>query len=887
MSITTTPRVLSAAPQTRRPFSVSIVRNTQPGGKLCKTLRYNQSTGEVVGEPAAFLAEGRARVATFDGVGAFMAFRATLTTDTALMMGVPCYDDARIVTQDALAGIPADRRRRERIIARDRAHVSWPEGPAFSMLDFDGPDRFPADIRARTPTTPEGWRQLLIELLPSLDGVQMGWAASSSSCLYVGDREVHGVLGQRFYVGMASGQDIPQFKDALHDALAKHELVWYEVSKSGALLLRTPFDFAVYQPERLDFAAGPECTPPLEWRPVEYKLWNDTTGTLLATADLPVSTEADRRRIQAALVDLRRAKLDEARAVRRKWMEETGRRIADSMKVSPAQAEEVAEAAVERGVLLSDFVLTDSDGQAVPVGELLANSAKHNGRRFRDPLEPDYRNDPRIAVFLVGDDGEPRIYSHAHGGRSWRCRRAIPVIRTGLTDKTVDQIARELERDDCGMFRNGDSLVWISEGDAKMRTLTPEGLGLRLQRAFQFLKLTKSDGWVRANVPPRDVMALQSEAPILPVRPLDAVVRGPFARADGSIVDTPGYDPASRVLYVAASPHPPKVRRNLTLDEAKEAFWTLWYPFQGFPLKTNLDHGVLLSAILTAVVRASIPIAPGYCYTAPAAGTGKSLLASTVGALQTGAPVAVSPLPEREEERHKHIFACLRQGAESLIYDNAKRGSVLDSPVLANLITSPLIEERVLGVSNIECRPNRLMIALTGNNLTLRGDLCRRILPVTLDAGVEHPWQRKFGFHPVNYVLAHWYELRIAALELIEGWRTHGAPPAPGVTSFTEWDNVVRSVVHWVDKELKVGLEFGDPAEAMQASYAEDPESEILGNLLEAWFAVFQDREVQLKDIEDAVNPTLNDNLPLDQVTPPLQGRSSHWPKRATPRLAA
>jgi hypothetical protein len=845
--------ITGCLPARTRPFSVSVVKNTKPGGRLRKVFRYDESTNEVVAETDAYLSEGRVTEITFDSIREFMASRANLEGDAALMMGKPHYPEARIVTQEALARISPEQRQREQIIARDRAHVSWPDGPALVMLDLDHPDQFPADVRALTPTTPEEWRELLTECVPGFADVQTAWAPSSSSYVYLGDRELHGLRGQRFYFVIDSGQEIPRFKEVLHDALVLRGLLWYEVSKSGSLLKRLPFDIAVFQPERLDFAAGPECVPPLEWRPTDPKIWNDG-GAYLTSSDLPTTTEEDRRRIQAKLRDARRAKLDEARVRRTKWKEETGRNIALHTKVDPAQAEEVAEAALNRGVLLPEFLLIDSDEVTVSVSKLLDDPANYHGRRFHDPLEPHYRNDSRIAVFLVGEKGELRIYSHAHGGQWWRCKRSVPVVWVGLIDRTVDQISEALERDDCGLYLNGDALVWVNEADARLQTLDTEGLGLRLQRRFKVLGRDRQGHVGRKNLTPRDLKALLSEAPVLPVRRLNAVVRGPFGLADGSIVDTPGYDPASEVFYVADSPYPPRARQQLNLTEAKDALKRLWFPVHLFPLKTDVDRGVLLAAMFSAVIRPSISIAPGYYFTAHSAGTGKTLLAHVIGALQTGYPVAASPLPRDEEERRKHLFASLRHGAQYLLYDNAQRGSQLDSAVLANLVTSPEIEARVLGVSNVERRPNRLTVVLTGNNLILHGDLNRRILPVTLDAGVEHPWQREFPFHPANYVLANWLALRIAALELIQAWRTNGAPPAPGATGFPEWDAIVRSVVVWASKTLDVGVGFADPIEALRAAYTEDPETDLLGNLLRAWVEVFGEREVQLKDVENVVN---------------------------------
>lgn len=283
-----------------------------------------------------------------------------------------------------------------------------------------------------------------------------------------------------------------------------------------------------------------------------------------------------------------------------------------------------------------------------------------------------------------------------------------------------------------------------------------------------------------------------------------------------------------------------------------------------FPFKTAVDRGVALVALLTAVLRASLPTAPGYCITASAAGTGKTLLARTIGALQTGNSVALSPFPGDEEERRKHIFAALRQGQSYMLFDNADRGTALDSSVLANLITSPKMDDRVLKESRSEERINRMTVALTGNNLTLVGDLNRRILTIRLDAATERPWEREFPFLPTNHVLANWLELRIAALEVLQAWKLGGEPRAAGLAGFDEWDATARSATVWAGKRLDLGVEIADPIEAIRTSYTDDPETDALRMLLASCHEVFAERDFQLKDIEDLLGNASSLGFPAD-----------------------
>ena len=878
-------RILKSTERPRLPFTVSVVKNTALDGKLCKVYRYDATAEALECETNAYLVTGSVNEESFESIGDFMLRRQNLESSEALMLGRPIYSPATVRTQKVLRDMDPDTRREQKMIARDREHVSWSDGPSLGMLDFDSPGEIPAELEDRVPVAPEGLRKLILDCIPGLQGVPMAWAPSSSSQIFCGDQELHGLRGQRFYFVLQSGAATEQFKIALRNALALKGLVWYQVSKSGSLLERYPFDLMVYQPERLDFAAGAECQAPLEWRPDPCRIW-DEEGAYLTEADLPTFSEADLRRIESIRRDRRRAKASAARETKERWTEETGRRIAlHHPELDHAQAANVARQAVDRGVLLPEFILTGEEGKSIRVGALLADPQAHDQRRFHDPLEPGYRNDPRIAVFLVDEAGRCRIFSHAHGGQAWRCEVKLIPVRLGLIDESVDQIKGALEQDTCNLYRHGDTLVHVDPVAAEIQTIDADGLALRLQRTFDVVGRGKSGLWIPKNIPTRDLNALMSEMASLPIPKLAVVSKGPFARSDGSAVDVPGYDVATEVLYLSSSESPPRVRQTIGIAQAEEALLALMEPFSAFPFKSDLDRGVFLAALLSSVTRLSLPIAPAYLITAPTAGSGKTTLAEAIGALQTGSRIAAAMLPEHEEEIRKQVFAALREGSTFLLYDNIERGSHLKSPAIATLLTGPFVGQRILGYSTNEQRPNRLTMVFTGNNIATEGDLIRRILPIHLDPEVEHPERRTFAFDPVSRILADNLRLRIAALEVIGGWREDGAKAPEGTIGMTEWNHVIRGTVLWAACHLDVGIGFEDPAKATLASYSEDPESQVLGDVLEAWDAVFDDREIHLKEIDDVLDAAEADEL--DSRTPAQEDHHARCKALADARRAA
>jgi hypothetical protein len=96
----------------------------------------------------------------------------------------------------------------------------------------------------------------------------------------------------------------------------------------------------------------------------------------------------------------------------------------------------------------------------------------------------------------------------------------------------------------------------------------------------------------------------------------------------------------------------------------------------------------------------------------------------------------------------------------------------------------------------------------TGNNVTLKGDILRRIVGSRLESTVDRPEERD-GFKIPNlleYVRAHRGALAVAALTILRAYIVAGRPvptyedgskPPPMGAPFDTWANLVRHAVHW------------------------------------------------------------------------------------------
>src|SRR5205085_7233937 len=127
--------------------------------------------------------------------------------------------------------------------------------------------------------TGEDLRKHLYAAMPELRDAAQLWWPSASSCIYneATSTEVSGIRGQRLYVLISDARDVPKVGDLLASRLWLIGRGRCDVSTSGSLLERTLVDGAVFQPERLDFAAGARCEAPLIQRrgmPMRYGTHN-------------------------------------------------------------------------------------------------------------------------------------------------------------------------------------------------------------------------------------------------------------------------------------------------------------------------------------------------------------------------------------------------------------------------------------------------------------------------------------------------------------------------------------------------------------------------------------------------------------------------------------
>jgi hypothetical protein len=833
------------------------------------TKRFDLKDGDLCKTSIAQMTEGTGYLVKVADLFAFADLLESLPPSTALTYGIaPGHSAARVVSQAKEK--PGERQ----TITRTRRHFQFAPRPGIWMLDCDPPKLVRSGSETAHPNPPNPPPReprdliaLLRSVAPCLAGAPTLWRASASSGICTADgKPLTGLTGQRVYIPVADASLIPNAGAALVNLLwaAGHGRI--EVSAAGQALQRTTVDASIWQPERLDFAAAPVFGPGLVRDPPAPFIDGDPTvlfdlRRLIAQADGDVKARAAAARKSALTTAT-----PEVQASRAQWIDKQAPDLAKRRGIDESTAREVLRRACEYCQLTGDFVLNCADGANPTVGELLDNPAKWHGERFADPLEPNYGQDNRIAWANLRSGGRPWIYSHAHGGRRYYLIRPSARIRLAKGDRArvVDAIL-DLLRSQGDLYDYGDgaSLARVTE-DARALPVTRDWLADYLDRAAVFYTTTPTESGTPPEEKPADAPIWAASRIIAKVGErrlsrLDAVITAPTLRADGSILVVPGYDAASRLLLLADTPETLHVPIAPTPEEAKTALATLWAPFRFFPLVDAVDRGVVLSTLLSACVRASLPTAPGTGLDAPAAGTGKTLLALAIGALSLGyAPPTLPPSGNQDEETRKRLFAALRDGHRVLLWDNVREP--LGNGALDAFLSAPTFSDRILGKSETAALPNRSLLLATGNNLRLVGDTCRRILPARLDAGMERPYAREFDFDPLQTVLARRADLVAAALTIVRAWITAGRPQhgKGRSASFEGWDDLVRQPVCWVSTWDR---HFADPIKATERAFDLDPETSKLAALLVAWEAAVGTRWTTTGELVAAATSASNEAL--------------------------
>jgi hypothetical protein len=337
-------------------------------------------------------------------------------------------------------------------------------------------------------------------------------------------------------------------------------------------------------------------------------------------------------------------------------------------------------------------------------------------------------------------------------------------------------------------------------GPATIQAANWEKVAAKVDHHYHVYK-TKSDdkgnSWEVPSYFP-DVAAKRAYANIdtsLGLRQLHGVTHTPIIRSDGSVLGEAGYDDRTGLLYL------PDVDVELPDDDhilpavpaARDRIRAM---VSEFSWTGPNDEANYLGLLLTPLLRELCP--PPYKLAAIGArerGSGKSLLARIMRDVHGG--VFRADLPPTEEEMGKSIAGILTQTTAPVVqFDNVDK--TLRSAILTALLTSASYSGRLLGSTNSVSMSNDRLWVVTGNNISLGGDLTRRTMAVTIDPGVPNPEERTgFKLNIPEYVASNRGQILADLLVLIRGWVLAGSPTEAASSSddYAHWTTTVRGIL--------------------------------------------------------------------------------------------
>lgn len=336
-------------------------------------------------------------------------------------------------------------------------------------------------------------------------------------------------------------------------------------------------------------------------------------------------------------------------------------------------------------------------------------------------------------------------------------------------------------------------------------------------------------GLRRVAVPKNSVAAIHARGQWQGVRTLEAVTDCPVLRPDGSVIEEPGYDPATGILFVPSIPFA-RVPERPTLDDAKAALAKVFDLFVDFPFRAEAHRSAAVAAVLTPLASYAFRGAkPLFLFDANTAGAGKGKCVSIVSEIVQGRPMAVMAPTEDEEEQRKRILAIAISGEALTLIDNID-GS-LGGASMDAAITGQEVSDRILGSTAMVRMPLVTTWFATGNNVALRGDMQRRVVHVRLESPEAHPEDRRDFKHADVEGAARDQraELVVACLTALRAFRL--ARPRVDLKpwgSFAGWSDLVRGTLVWCG--------YADPGETrVELREEADVTTTALVGLLTGW----------------------------------------------------
>ena len=415
-----------------------------------------------------------------------------------------------------------------------------------------------------------------------------------------------------------------------------------------------------------------------------------------------------------------------------------------------------------------------------------------------------------------------------------------------------------------GVYNKDELLVRI-EGDSlkvQSRTMMQDWLTQRIE-FWEHIK--KKERWyarrVRKTTSIEDRM-IESPDPQFPK--INSILRHPVIVQSGACLSSRGYHAESQIFQTEDTGIDyDKIETGSDAVEKAKNFLcdNLLVDFK----MTDEGKANYLAYLLTYPMRPFLGMGrvPIFVVDAPTRGVGKSMLIDIASRIWTGQATAKKAFPSgvgREDEMRKLMHSIAMESHEAVLFDNLDYD--LRSPNLSLAVTAGVIGGRVLGVSKTVDAKLDTFFAITGNNVTLEGDLDRRFYKSRIETDHEKPELRNDFKHAEleEWALENRHELMIAILTLVKNWQSKGETMSTiQWGSFRRWSQVIGGI-----------LESADIPGFLQNRDSSDTDEQIAWRaFVDAWFEVCRNDPVGIAELYPvACSKSDGDGKETDEARP-------------------
>lgn len=425
-----------------------------------------------------------------------------------------------------------------------------------------------------------------------------------------------------------------------------------------------------------------------------------------------------------------------------------------------------------------------------PPGDPVLNGVIADLRRLAENAEPDAPTSAETAMAIVNAHGVTPTWNPEHPER--------PEVHSA--NRNPFDAAREVAdlllkgNDPPRLFRmgrEGTAVVQVLD-DGTLMSLDQNMGGGWLMYVAERVTFIGGGETPRIVAPPAPVMKMMPTIILSDLPVLDGLTTTPYLDADGDLITQDGYHPGSRLYLTTRGLDLAPISEKPTAAEVAAARDLLMDEWLGdFPFATPADKANAVAELLTLTGRSFVRLAPLFINDASTPGSGKGLLTDTVHLIATGHLPHLMELPLDGDEQRKTITSALMAGQSLIAWDESP---LIAGRTLAMILTAEIYSARILGTNKMIAVQNRFTQIAIGNNVDVRGDMRRRVLPCRLEPDVDRPEHRSGFRHPdlKAWVGEQRSELLHAALTIWRHWDAEGRPTyAKTIGSFDHWVKTV------------------------------------------------------------------------------------------------